>query len=119
MIAALQSSGMAASGSVHNILQALAANNACLQAAQRGNPFRSMTPGRLDNIRLYRLGDDYALGDDTGHLPIIHPGDETAALLAHTGGSPFTAFIRYDHLDRRCYLLATYTHGSYRYYHQP
>lgn len=42
-----------------------------------------MTPGRLDNIRLYRLGEDYALGDDTGHL------------------------------------LATYTHGSYRYYHQP
>ena len=78
-----------------------------------------MTPGRLDNIRLYRLGDDYALGDDTGHLPIVHPGDETAALLAHTGGSPFTAFIRYDHLDRCCHLLATYTHGSYRYYHQP
>ncbi|WP_261797917.1 hypothetical protein [Cardiobacterium valvarum] len=41
------------------------------------------------------MGDDYALGDDTGHLPLVHPGDETAA------------------------LLATYTHGSYRYYHQP
>lgn len=119
MIAALQSSGMAASGSVHNILQALAADNARLQAAQRGNPFRSITPSRLDNIRLYRLGDDYALGDNTGHLPIVHSGDETAVLLAYTGGSPFTAFICYDHLDRRCYLLATYTHGSYRSYHQP
>ena len=97
----------------------LAALTARLQAAQRDNPFRSMTPGRLDNIRLYRLGDDYALGDDTGHLPLVHPGDETAALLAHTGGNPFTAFIRYDHLDRCCHLLATYTHGSYRYYHQP
>jgi len=97
----------------------LASLTARLQAAQRDNPFRSMTPGRLDNIRLYRLGDDYALGDDTGHLPLVHPGDETAALLAHTGGNPFTAFIRYDHLDRRCHLLATYTHGSYRYYHQP
>ena len=53
------------------------------------------------------------------YLCTAAPADETAALLAHTGGSPFTAFIRYDHLDRCCHLLATYTHGSYRYYHQP